>query len=484
MHKAGLDRTPTSLDRLVFISRLIIIAVSSATGIVYVIHEFFRPELQSYLTALSFAVSLIVSTPICTIVGNMYFDLQKVRIDLEDAKRAAESASLAKSDFLAHMSHEIRTPMNGVLGMAEVLSRTPLDDRQKSFVDTINRSGRGLMGIIDDILDFSKIEAGMLTLDPAPFDLEEEVRDIARLFGARAAEKKIDLLFRYEPGIPSVVSGDAGRIRQIITNLVGNAVKFTDAGRIVIRVRGAAEGGVLKAVIAIEDTGIGISADKLGLIFDEFAQAESSTTRNYGGTGLGLAISRRLAAAMGGALEVASREGEGSTFTLRIDLPTANIEASTASANSSVDRAPTPGGVASSALLSAPTVLVAEDNEVNQMVIRSMIEGEYALTFAANGEQAVSLFENNNFDIVLMDVSMPVMDGHQAAAAIRAFERKAARTRTPIICLTAHASSDASAACSANGMDDYVTKPLKRDLLLAMLKKWSGRPAPAAESAA
>ena len=544
---------------------------------------------------------------------DLFNDLEKKvedrTLELRRATKAAENASIAKSQFLANMSHEIRTPMNGVLGMTEVLRETELNERQLEFVDTIYKSGDALVTIINDILDFSKIEAGRLELDPTPFDLRVAVEDVATLLSNAACEKNVELTVRYHPDTPLSVVGDAGRVRQILTNLVGNAIKFTHEGYVLIEVSGSkVTSDSAEFVLKVQDTGIGIAEDKLNAIFDEFTQAEGATTRKFGGTGLGLTISRRLVEAMNGEITADSVIGEGSTFTISLQLPLnhesvgeqlelASLEgkkalvvddlvinrtilveqlsswgvecvgvdsgfaalavlksekergnsfdfaildyqmpdmdgADTAAAIkddpffsklklivlSSVDEASSLqsfGEISIDACLSKPAkavslrktigqvlsdgaralssvgpgkssalhrssrvdnpegegestaatinILVAEDNDVNRMVIRTMIERpDRKISFAENGKIALDMFRAGSFDLIFMDVSMPVMDGVEATKAIRAYEAYEGRDETPIVCLTAHSMENDRQRFLNAGMTHYIAKPIKK----------------------
>ncbi|TPJ56625.1 response regulator [Mesorhizobium sp. B2-7-1] len=541
----------------------------------------------------------------------------------------AEAADRAKSEFLANMSHEIRTPMNGVLGMAELLAKTELTPRQKTFTDVIVKSGNALLTIINDILDFSKINAGQLTLDPAPFRLAEAVEDVATLVSARVAEKNLELIVRVDPRLPAFVVGDAGRFRQIVTNLLGNAVKFTEKGHVLIDVGGDVVDGVVQLKVRVEDTGIGIPAEKLQSVFEKFAQVDGSSTRRHEGTGLGLAIGARLVDLMGGKIGVESEIGRGSVFWFAVPLPAHNQQSrdelvpvdvtgarvlviddnpvnreilleqlrswsfDCAAAESGavglafLDRACQLGAsvdciildyqmpgmngadvaraiAADSRLSSIPVVLltsvdqvdfgrmvidfgivahltkparsavllgtvisaiqkartqgakahfvrepaaaqaappaftvirgpavqvpaapestvapsgpidilIAEDNDVNQLVFGQILNG-FGLSYriAGNGRTAVEMYRSLRPRLVLMDVSMPEMNGYEATRAIRAIEAQNG-DRTPIIGVTAHALKGDREKCIEAGMDDYLPKPVSPDRLGAKIGTW------------
>ncbi|RWM11847.1 MAG: response regulator [Mesorhizobium sp.] len=541
----------------------------------------------------------------------------------------AEAADRAKSEFLANMSHEIRTPMNGVLGMAELLAKTELTPRQKTFTDVIVKSGNALLTIINDILDFSKINAGQLTLDPAPFRLAEAVEDVATLVSARVAEKNLELIVRVDPRLPAFVVGDAGRFRQIVTNLLGNAVKFTEKGHVLVDVGGDVVDGVVQLKVRVEDTGIGIPAEKLQSVFEKFAQVDGSSTRRHEGTGLGLAIGARLVDLMGGKIGVESEIGRGSVFWFAVPLPAHNQEAGDklvpvdvtgarvlviddnpvnreilleqlrswsfdcAAAESGavglafLDRAcqlgasvdciildyqmpgmngadvakaiaadsrlssipvvlltsvdqvdfgrmvidfgivahltkparsavllgtvisaiqkartqgakahfvrepvaaqapppsftvirgpavPVPAASESTTAPSGPIdILIAEDNEVNQLVFGQILNG-FGLSYriAGNGRTAVEMYRALRPRLVLMDVSMPEMNGYEATRAIRVIEEQYGE-RTPIIGVTAHALKGDREKCVEAGMDDYLPKPVSPDRLGAKIGAW------------
>ncbi|MCX7303424.1 MAG: response regulator [Hyphomicrobiales bacterium] len=534
----------------------------------------------------------------------------------------AESADRAKSEFLANMSHEIRTPMNGVLGMAELLARTELSPRQKTFADVITKSGNALLTIINDILDFSKINAGQLVLEPDAFRVSEAIEDVAAFVFAHAAEKNLELIVRIDPRLPALIVGDVGRFRQIVTNMVGNAVKFTEKGHVLIDVSGEMAGGIVQLKVRVEDTGIGIPADKMSTVFEKFAQVDGSSTRRHEGTGLGLAIAARLVDLMGGVIGLESEVGHGSIFwftapfpahkeseqpavvsggvaggrvlviddnpvnreilleqlrawgfdcaaadtgavglafldraallgakvdcvildyqmpgmsgldvarAMRSDPRTASIPIVLLTSVDQVDfarlvrdygitahltkparsaallatvagaiqktrdrasAAPTrqadepvsmerrvdaPAVEAASVRADAPVdILVAEDNDVNQMVFSQILSGlGLSYRIAGNGRTAVEMHRALKPRLILMDISMPDLNGFEATQAIRAAE-VATGARVPIIGVTAHALKGDSKKCIEAGMDDYLPKPVSPDRLTAKIASWLG----------
>ena len=369
--------------------------------------------------------------------------------DLENAREAAERTSQAKSDFLANMSHEIRTPMNGVLGVVSALARTPLTPDQTAMVSLIERSGQALNTLLSDVLDVSRMEAGQLSLTSAPFDLALMMDDLADLFAPLAAEKSLTLSVGRLPK-PTWVLGDSVRLRQVLSNLLTNGLKFTDQGGVEVETTGPDAAGLLRFVV--RDTGIGFVSDQAEALFDRFHQADASATRRFGGAGLGLAISRDLARMMDGDLSAVGVPGVGASFTLHVIMPqTAQLAPVSAPA------------------LEVPAirVLLAEDNPVNQQVVRLILDQVGAdLTVVENGHQALEAFKGDTFDLVLMDMQMPVMDGLAAVRAIRAFESEQARQRTPIKTLSANALEEHRQAALSAGADDHIAKPITAESLI------------------
>jgi two-component system, sensor histidine kinase len=385
--------------------------------------------------------------------------------ELAEANEKSQAAVLAKERFFATMSHEIRTPMNGVLGMTDVLSRTPLNAEQNGYVTTIRESGHALLGIINDILDLSKLQSGKVLVNIAAFDLADAVKGVACLLGPLATAKGISLKVLDGTDGPTWVMGDAGRLRQILMNLVGNAIKFTSVGEVTLSLE---RGQDDRFRFHVADTGIGITPDRLEAIFDSFTQADSAIDRQYGGTGLGLTISRMLARAMGGEVTVVSQPKCGSVFTLSVPLPAA------------VREAPETQAVQEPAVQEAfarqKRILVAEDNGTNRLILRKMLEPSAALlTEVVNGAQAVAAYEQSAPDLIIMDMQMPVMDGLTAIREIRQKERAMGRPRCPIMVLSANVFQDDVHAGYAADCDDYLTKPVQRAALLASAARLLGQ---------
>jgi signal transduction histidine kinase/DNA-binding response OmpR family regulator len=565
----------------------------------------------------SHTLSLVAIVCVLALIGAiglfLFMPLENRILDAQESLRAArekaEAASFAKSEFLANMSHEIRTPMNGVLGMAELLSRTRLDERQKDYADVILTSATALLKIINDILDLSRLEAQKLELDPVGFNLRSAIEDVATLMAPRVKEKGLELMVRFRPGVPEELVGDPGRIRQVITNLVGNAVKFTEHGYVLIDVDNSLVEGNSCLRVSVTDTGIGVESDKLERIFGKFEQADSSASRRYSGTGLGLAITRRLIEAMGGTVGVESSVGHGSTFWFELSLPVArrrsthlppadlagmrvlvvddlevnrlvlreqieswgmvadaaatgddalrlmreaaaagkpfevaildgrmpgmageelagHIKADPAISDTPLilltsvgapgdaarlrglgiagyltkparsglvldtvaavcghNRSGTESAGSRPAVVSPPApgqsddvefrVLLAEDSRLNATVVAQMLEDfPCELVHAEDGLVAIERFARERFDLVLMDVSMPTMDGYEATQAVRSAERRMGGPRVPIIGLSSRAAAGDRERCLAAGMDDVLTKPLHRELLVTTLSRW------------
>jgi len=418
-------------------------------------------------------------------------DLARKQTQLELETEKAKVAYQAKSEFLANMSHEIRTPMNGILGMTDMLSESCHGVREKKLLGVIQRSGNALLTIINDILDFSKIESGQMMLNQEPLNLKDCIVDVMELLRSSGSKKNINLLFQFQSNLPDRYIGDVGRLRQIIINILGNALKFTEEGRILIKVTGHVANEMGSLNFRIEDTGIGIPPEKMSTIFKEFQQVDGSNTRKYGGTGLGLSIAKSLVELMGGNLAVESQVEQGSAFFFSIVLPVSQPHMSHEAVKSEpVDFQSSDQLEISSNLSIEPKVkalerhkyhrnksliniLVAEDNEINQTYIDFILQGfDVTYQIVDNGKKAVEVWKEKYPKIILMDISMPEMNGYQATQAIRKLEKDNDLKRTTIIAVTAHAMKEDKQICLDHDMDDYLSKPWRAKQLLTVLKRW------------
>ena len=386
--------------------------------------------------------------------------------DLKVALEKVEAASKAKSDFLAVVSHEIRTPMNGLLGMLDLVGDSNLDKLQRDYLDTANRSAETLLRLLNDLLDFSKSDSGGLKLERTAFPLKETVEEITSLMAGRAKKKGLQFSFSWNESAPGWVAGDPVRFRQIIGNLLGNAVKFTESGTVSVSLkRVKREDDLLRLYFEIRDTGIGIEPEALETLFEPFTQADLSMTRKYGGTGLGLAISKQLIELMGGSIEVTSEVNQGSRFAFDIVLgePRAfEIERKISRLDEGSGRDVFEG-----------KVLVVEDDPVNQRVIRLLLERlGLEIQLAENGKTGVEFAVNASWDLIFMDCQMPVLDGISATRRIREYETKHGLSHVPIIALTANAKDSDQRICKASGMNGFLAKPVRRSELSAVLKTW------------
>jgi len=398
-----------------------------------------------------------------------FFERMATEERLRRTLERAEAANRAKSELLASTSHELRTPLHGVIGTTELLLETALDDEQRGYAETTRQSARALLALVDDLLDFAQAEAGRLALSSTDFALEALVQGALETVSPRAREQGLTLERELDPALPAVLRGDSTRLRQVLLNLLDNAIKFTDRGA--VRVTVAADGrrpdGAVFVRIAVRDTGVGVAAADRERIFESFVQADGSATRRHGGTGLGLAIVKRLGELMGGDVGLESEVGRGSTFWVRLPLQPAPLGPGEAPRGAPARR--TPGRPL--------RVLVAEDNPVNRRVAEATLAtAGHAVVAVTDGAEALEAHAGGEFDLVLMDLEMPVMSGVEAAARIRAQEGEGGRRRTPIVALTAHAVEGFEAECRAAGMDGYLTKPVEPGRLRHLVEELTATP--------
>lgn len=427
-------------------------------------HAFFewvaqRPDGTQFPSVIALHAMNLDGKPVIQAIIRDVSAQKEAETTLKTARDAALAATEMKSRFVANVSHEIRTPMNGILGMTGLLMGSALTPRQREYAESINRSAEALMRVINDLLDFSKIEAGRVSLDITAFDLHALIQDVLTLYIPRADAKGLSLRLERHADLPTWVRGDALRLRQILLNLLDNAIKFTRAGE--IRLSAGPTDPADTLLFSVSDTGIGLSPEEQGRIFNAFAQADGSVTRQFGGTGLGLTICRQLAELMCGSLELESVKGQGSVFRLRLPLPA--TQPSHAAHDAAIARQHFPG----------TRVLVAEDNPVNQKLLSFMLQNlSVDILLAGDGKLAFDLLASESVDLVLMDCQMPEWDGLTATRAIRAREAESGRARVPIIALSANAMQGFAETCTQAGMDGYLSKPLREEQLVETLARW------------
>jgi signal transduction histidine kinase/CheY-like chemotaxis protein len=420
-------------------------------------HHRAEGQMETVLSSAIIVLLVVLAFVAIWVFRPMETAIRRAFAESERSLFQAEAADRAKSEFLANMSHEIRTPMNGVLGMAELLSKTELTPRQKTFTDVIVKSGNALLTIINDILDFSKINAGQLALENAPFRLAEAVEDVATLVSASVMEKNLELIVRIDPTLPPIVVGDVGRFRQILTNMLGNAVKFTEKGHVLVDVSGESGKGMARLKVRVEDTGIGIPADKLQTVFEKFAQVDGSSTRRHEGTGLGLAIAARLVDLMGGKIGIESEVGRGSIFWFSVAMPIHSTGA--AEQDVPVD-------------VTGARVLVVDDNAVNRDILLEQLRNwGFDCAAAENGAIGLAFLERSaqigaRVDCVILDYQMPGMNGVDVARAIAADERIAS---VPVVLLTSVDQVDFNRLTVECGIAGHLTKPARSAALLGTL---------------
>ncbi|MEM7429646.1 MAG: ATP-binding protein [Pseudomonadota bacterium] len=432
-------------------------------------NQHIQNSIRSHLSAIAGELSTLINWFIVACLGALFFvgmlvlfpverAVYRMISDLQDMRMRAEDADRAKSEFLANMSHEIRTPMNGVMGMAELLKKTDLDTKQAMFADVILKSGSSLVTIINDILDFSKIDAGQLVLDPKPFKLAEAIEDVTTLVSTKVEENRLELIVRIQPDLPETYFGDVGRIRQVVTNILGNAVKFTESGHVLVDISGEVSAHTTEESrallrISVSDTGTGIPAEKLESIFEKFSQVDGSSTRKHEGTGLGLSISKMLVELMGGEIGAESAVGEGSTFWFTLPLP---VHGAIEKIN------PVPVDVTGS------RILVVDDNEVNRSILNELLESwSFEPTLTSSGLEAITALHRGAATgqphaLVVLDYHMPGMDGIEVVDQVRA---SPGIQQTPIVMLTS-VDNAADAAIRERSIQGHLVKPARSALLL------------------
>lgn len=386
---------------------------------------------------------------------------KELELELIESKKTAEQASFAKSEFLANMSHEIRTPMNGIIGMVQLISGTKLTEKQASYLSAIDKSSEILLGLINNILDLSKIEAGCMDIENVNFNIVEACTDITEILSVSAKSKGNALKFTCGEEVHPFVIGDDGRIKQVLFNIIGNSIKFTESGKINLSLSYINENYVIK----VSDTGIGIKSDRIDSIFNKFEQEDSSTNRKFGGTGLGLSITSKIVELLNGRIIVSSVVGKGTTFEIHLPLPM------------SKRRVARPAGLESfnSISVEGKHILLVEDNFINSTVVKALLnKNKLKVTHAGNGQEAVDAITEIPFDLVLMDCQMPVMDGYAATKYIRNEIKDKRIQEIPIVALTASAIKGDREKCFEIGMNDYLTKPIKEDDLMKCIVKWIG----------